>query len=68
MSDRIMRYWDTFAGRGVPNGHGQPDWPAYQGGGNGIVQLARTTSRRCRTSRPNTTAPSGALLDGRSRA
>ncbi|MEV7976726.1 carboxylesterase family protein [Streptomyces sp. NPDC086519] len=40
LSDRIMRYWATFAGRGNPNAHGQPDWPAYQGGGNGIVQLS----------------------------
>ncbi|CAM5614057.1 carboxylesterase family protein [Streptomyces aurantiogriseus] len=35
-----MRYWATFTGRGDPNGHGQPDWPTYQGGGNSTVQLS----------------------------
>ncbi|WP_194294278.1 carboxylesterase/lipase family protein [Streptomyces sp. RB17] len=40
LSDRIMRYWTNFAGRGDPDGHGQPHWPVYKGGGDGVVQLS----------------------------
>jgi para-nitrobenzyl esterase len=35
----MLDYWTQFARSGDPNGAGQPDWPRWQSGGNGVTQL-----------------------------
>ena len=39
-STSVRTYWTNFAKTGNPNGHGVPQWPAYQGAGISVQSLS----------------------------
>ncbi len=39
MQASMLDYWTRFARSGDPNGEGQPYWPRWQPGGDGVTQL-----------------------------
>ena len=39
MQASMLDYWTRFARSGDPNGEGQPNWPRWQPGGDGVTQL-----------------------------
>lgn len=39
LSDAMMRYWTQFAKTGNPNAEGLPEWPAFEEGHEGYIEL-----------------------------